>query len=362
MKIVGMQLIAELDGCSSELLNNAPKLQEILTAGILHSGLTQVHICSKEFQPIGVTVISIIAESHVSIHTYPEARHASVDIFHCASDCQPLYTLLDFLKSSLGARTAKHLQIERGSTLELSDDNFITSPANRGFEVRYQLERRLFKRNSPYHLIEVIENKAFGRMLFMDGDLQFSEKDVDIYNKQMLAPLLEGEFLPRKIAILGGGAGNVLQALLKLPVEEVIVVDIDELVPEICQKYMPAVCSDAFEDTRAKLLIQDANIFLQQNHDFDAIICDLTMKPNSLTSPDKEPFMDNIFIKIAASLKQHGLLTFQCDSVYNLKAKELIRETLVPSFTDISFRSAFIPSYSEPWLFGFAKKSFLTKR
>ena len=52
------------------------------------SGATVIQTISKKFEPQGVTVICLLAESHISIHTWPERGDAAVDLFTCG-DCTP---------------------------------------------------------------------------------------------------------------------------------------------------------------------------------------------------------------------------------------------------------------------------------
>ncbi|MFQ5752346.1 MAG: adenosylmethionine decarboxylase [bacterium] len=129
MKPYGIQLIAELKGCSPELLNDEKQLKTLLTEGIQKCGLLQLNILSHKFNPVGVTVISIISESHIAIHTYPEAHHASIDIFHCSAEARSLFKLLDFLQARLQAQNVKFMAIARGKKLELIEDNSIGAVA-----------------------------------------------------------------------------------------------------------------------------------------------------------------------------------------------------------------------------------------
>ncbi|NIR49353.1 adenosylmethionine decarboxylase [candidate division KSB1 bacterium] len=353
MKTSGIELIAELNGCSSVILNDEEKLKHTLTDGIVKCGLHQVSVNSHKFQPIGVTVISIINESHIAIHTYPEAHHASVDIFHCSTDAEPLMNLLDFLKNTLNAKSVKFMEVSRGQKLEFLEDNCVTSPASYGFEVRYHFKKMLLSKNSRFHKIEVVENENFGRMMFLDGDLQIAEKDVHVYNDAMVTPLVSRRKLGN-VAILGGGDGGVLNELLKYQPKHVTLVDIDEDVISISKQYFKMVCSEAFEQPNVRVIVGDATEFLENHHDFDAVIYDLTMDPELSTKKDKQQFLSEIFSQINASLKSDGLLSMQCCSEFNTIALELIRNTLSEEFTDCRFKTMFIPSYCEPWVFGTA--------
>ncbi len=350
MKTYGTQLIAELHGCPPGLLDDSQILEDLLIRGLETCGFHQVNTRSHHFDPIGVTVISIINESHIAIHTYPEAHHASVDIFHCSTDARPLFQLLDFLRRELHARSVKYLEVARGSRLEVAQDNYVTSPANYGFEVRYFSTRQVATVNSPFHKIEIIDNVNFGRMMFLDGDLQIAERDAALYNNAMIAPLLAKGRL-NNVLILGGGDGGVLNALLKHDPGKVTLVDIDGQVIEAATKYMRRVCEDAFEDPRAQIVVGDANAYLEEHGGFDAVIYDLTADPELLTNKDKRRFMEEMLFKVHRSLRENGLISMQCCSEHDRHTLELIKGLLAQHFRELYFKTVFIPSYCEPWVF-----------
>ena len=120
MNTSGIHLIAEFSGCPPALLNDEKQLKSILTDGINKCGLFQLDIVSHKFEPVGVTVISIINESHIAIHTYPEAQHASIDIFHCSTESKSAYKLLDALSKKFQSQDVKYIEINRGDKLALS--------------------------------------------------------------------------------------------------------------------------------------------------------------------------------------------------------------------------------------------------
>ena len=119
MKTSGIQIIAEFSGCPPGLLNDEKRLKSILIEGINTCGLFQLNIISHKFEPIGVTVISIINESHIAIHTYPEARHASIDIFHCSPESESAFRLLKYLSKKLQSQDVKFIEVNRGDKLAL---------------------------------------------------------------------------------------------------------------------------------------------------------------------------------------------------------------------------------------------------
>ena len=119
MNTSGIHIIAEFSGCPPDLLNDEEQLKSILIDGINKCELFQLDTISHKFEPIGVTVISIINESHVAIHTYPEARHASIDIFHCSKESESAFRLLNSLSKKLQSQDVKFIEINRGDELAL---------------------------------------------------------------------------------------------------------------------------------------------------------------------------------------------------------------------------------------------------
>ena len=118
MDLKGRQIIAELKECEFSRLDDEGRLREILQRGIKKCGFTLVKMTSHKFNPIGVTLVALISESHVALHTFPEFKHASIDIFHCIDDSEPLFLLLNFIKKELRAKQVEHLNFGRGVVLE----------------------------------------------------------------------------------------------------------------------------------------------------------------------------------------------------------------------------------------------------
>lgn len=65
------------------LLEHVPPLEELLTHAALAGGATILHSYFHPFAPCGVTGFLLLAESHLSVHTWPEEGFAAFDIFSC---------------------------------------------------------------------------------------------------------------------------------------------------------------------------------------------------------------------------------------------------------------------------------------
>ena len=85
---MGKHYLLNLYGCSFVLLDDQEYLIGLLEAAASSSGATVVNTIFKKFDPQGVTVLTLLSESHISIHTWPEKGEAAVDLFTCG-DCNP---------------------------------------------------------------------------------------------------------------------------------------------------------------------------------------------------------------------------------------------------------------------------------
>jgi S-adenosylmethionine decarboxylase proenzyme len=354
MKPLGSQLIAEFMNCAADVLNDKEALGRILATGIKRCGLTLISIDGHQFEPIGLTMIAIIGESHVVVHTYPEARHASIDIFTCSNGSHAKNDLLTFFKSQLKPGTVRVVSLDRGNPLAVREKDWITSFSSIGYETRYHIKNWIHSGRSEFQQIDIIENDDFGRMLFLDKDLQIAEKDAHIYNHSLVLPLENKSRSPKRVAILGGGDGGVLSEVLKYGPESVDLVDIDEDVILSSRQHLPSVCGGAFDHPHVNVHIDDANVFLKTHGGFDAIIYDLTMYPEALTNTGRRTFLREVFSSISASLADEGTVSMQCCSEHDHDTLDLLGSILKERFDDIVFEKRFIPSFCEEWVFASA--------
>ena len=89
MDVLGCHLLLELKDCNPELLNDLTYIRRTMIETAENVGATSVGEAFHHFSPQGVTGILAIAESHISIHTWPEYGYAAADIFSCGTSFQP---------------------------------------------------------------------------------------------------------------------------------------------------------------------------------------------------------------------------------------------------------------------------------
>ena len=98
---VGRHFIVEMWGCDNEMINDPEKVMDILHSAANDARATVIKSVSHQFDPSGVTGIAILAESHISIHTWPEEGYVAADIFTCGTNTDPelgVQSLIDGFK------------------------------------------------------------------------------------------------------------------------------------------------------------------------------------------------------------------------------------------------------------------------
>jgi S-adenosylmethionine decarboxylase len=113
MNLFGRHVIAELRGANFEDLNNATKVVNTLIEAAKKAGATVMSYDTVIFDPQGCSAVVILAESHVTIHTFPEEGYASFDAYTCGQQADPLHILLEVIEG-LGVTACEHFVIHRG--------------------------------------------------------------------------------------------------------------------------------------------------------------------------------------------------------------------------------------------------------
>lgn len=109
----GIHLLADLHGIQPELLTDAERIDALLRDAALAAGARILHSHFHTFGPgMGVTGVLLLAESHISIHTWPEVGFAAADIFMCGAARPQL--ALDVIEAALRPASRELRTVERG--------------------------------------------------------------------------------------------------------------------------------------------------------------------------------------------------------------------------------------------------------
>ena len=111
--VLGHHSIIEFSDCNPEIINLASSLEPIILKAVELTKAQYISHSSKQFEPAGASGVVLIAESHLSYHSWPEHCFLAVDIFTC-SDKMETSEAIDFIAESVMAQNTLTRVIERG--------------------------------------------------------------------------------------------------------------------------------------------------------------------------------------------------------------------------------------------------------
>ena len=218
-------------------------------------------------------------------------------------------------------------------------------------------DKQLFTAQSPFQRIDVFESVDFGRFLTLDGYMMLTEKDEFIYHEMIVHPAFAVNSGIEEVLVIGAGDGGVARELSRYAtIRRIDLVEIDEMVIDVCKKYLPQTAC-GFEDKRVNVLIQDGLKYIRSvENQYDLIIVDST----DPFGPGEGLFTKEFYGSCYKALTEEGILVNQHECPYYesyamsmKRAHKRIREF----FPITRVYQAHIPTYpSGHWLFGFASK------
>ncbi|MGG0642539.1 adenosylmethionine decarboxylase [Sporosarcina gallistercoris] len=113
LSALGRHVLIEYYGCPSEIIENNKVIEQFMKEAADYSGATIVESVFHHFNPYGVSGAVIIAESHLTIHTWPEYGFASVDVYTCGDSVSP-WKAADYLAEKLQAKKVESFEVPRG--------------------------------------------------------------------------------------------------------------------------------------------------------------------------------------------------------------------------------------------------------
>jgi S-adenosylmethionine decarboxylase len=115
VRFAGQHLIIDLFG--ARRLDDLKYIESTLKRCVEVAGATLLHIHLHHFTPNGgVSGVAVLSESHISIHSWPEADYAALDVFMCG-ETKP-HLCVDVLREAFGARKVVVKEHKRGDRLE----------------------------------------------------------------------------------------------------------------------------------------------------------------------------------------------------------------------------------------------------
>lgn len=225
------------------------------------------------------------------------------------------------------------------------------------FSIR--VDKHLKSAESEYQRIDIFESKEFGKILTLDGYLMVTEKDEYIYHEMIThIPMAVNPDI-KNILVIGAGDGGTVRELTRYNhVENIDMVEIDEIVVEICREYLPQTAS-RLSDPRVHIFYQDGLRFVRsKENEYDLIIVDSTDPFGVGEGLFTKEFYGNCY----KALKDDGILVNQHESTFYASYSNSMKRAhsrIKSTFPIALVYQAHIPTYpSGHWLFGFASKKY----
>ena len=113
MKALGTHIIVELSECDARILADVDLVNNILVTAAKEAGAEVLQTAFHRFTPQGVSGVVVIAESHLSIHTWPEYGYAAMDIYTCGDHTDP-WKACRYAAEKFGAKQMLTTEVRRG--------------------------------------------------------------------------------------------------------------------------------------------------------------------------------------------------------------------------------------------------------
>ena len=187
------------------------------------------------------------------------------------------------------------------------------SEEHKDFRYSYRMNKSLFRGQSDFQKVEVVQTTGLGKMLFNDGLAMLSEKDEFVYHDMIAHVPLFTHPNPKRVLVIGGGDGGSLREVLRHPqVEKCVMVEIDAMVVQACKEHIPQT-SQALDDPRAELIIADGIDYAKNSKEtFDVILVDST----DPIGPATPLFGVDFYRDLYQRLQPDGLVVSQCENPY----------------------------------------------
>jgi spermidine synthase len=187
--------------------------------------------------------------------------------------------------------------------------------------------------------IDIFTNPYFGRMLFIDGVLQSSEKDERIYHRTLV------EYCRPKgrVLIAGGAEGATAREVFQYPVLKVDMVDWDKELVALMRSEI--FCEGAFDTPLLEVIHEDIMKYLSKSSDlYDSAIIDL-LDPHT---EDDIKWLSSVCILAVTRLQPGGTLVLNAGGNYDVMVR-LVHVLEENCLCKTDSKSIFIPSFQEIW-------------
>ena len=304
--------------------------------------VTVLEISKYKFEPQGFTILALLAESHMSFHTFPEKEIISFDFFTCGKISPSI--ALEIIKKEI-----KHTRIVKKEfnrdTVSLYRDIYSSPGLQKSYVVNNVLED--FTSKVGQH-IEILDLEQFGKSLFINNEIQVAASDEHLYSSTFVNAGLKLNKNKDKAAIIGGGDGGVARECISKGFNFIDWYELDPEVVEVCKKHLGKIGNKATEKNSVKCICGDAFESIKKVEDdrYDQIFVDLNDDQYCIDLAAKNM---NSLIRI---LKPRGVITTQVGSQdQKPKQVENWQNVFNKNFGNTTLDRVYIPSFDCSWNF-----------
>ena len=223
-----------------------------------------------------------------------------------------------------------------------------------------KVKEHLYSEETPFQKIDFFTSDEYGRFFTLDGMIMITEKDEFIYHEMITHVPMCTNLNIKKVLVIGGGDGGTVRELTRYKtIERIDMVEIDERVVRLSEKYLPFT-ADKLKDKRVTLYFQDGLKFVEEcaKDSYDLILVDST----DPISVGEGLFTTEFYKNCYRVLKEDGILVNQHESPYYERYSQEMKKAhnkiknIFPIAKVYQFHQ---PTYaSGHWLFGFASKKY----
>jgi spermidine synthase len=303
VRYAGTHLIIDLYGAIR--LDDIAFIEQTLTDCVTAAKATLLDMNLHHFTPNGgVSGVAVLAESHISIHSWPEHKYAALDIFTCGSS-EP-HNAVEVLRAAF---KPERLVVEEHLRGKASHSEWFEEQLHPGYRTRFETNNIIYETGNNLQRSLVFEHQRLGRVLMIDDIVQTSEADEFVYHEAMTHVPMFAHGNAKKVLVIGGGDGGIIEEVLKhKAVERCVMVEIDRSVVDIAEQYFPTIHKGAFNDPRMELIIADGYFFVGDTDErFDVIIVD-SCDP---VGPAAILFSEEFYARCKRCLTPGGILVTQ---------------------------------------------------
>eukprot|EP00455_Lapot_gusevi_P055376 TRINITY_DN89_c0_g1_i6.p1 TRINITY_DN89_c0_g1~~TRINITY_DN89_c0_g1_i6.p1 ORF type:complete len:519 (+),score=196.79 TRINITY_DN89_c0_g1_i6:33-1559(+) len=305
--LIGKHWIVEFEGCDGGIINDEQLMLKITRDAVNAANASLVTIISKAFDHMGVTILALLSESHIGIHTWPQYGYVATDVFTCGHIAQP-QVAVEYMSKAFKANESatRYVYLQRGGHVPSSDLRTIEESNDKKELVAYI--------KTPFHKAHIFWTEINGLHFLVDSVTQSVEADERVYHESLVHPAMLAHPHPKEVLIIGGAEGAVLREVLAHnTVERATMVELDGEIVNMCKQFMPTWSEGAFDDRRANLIIDDGKIYLEQkvvDGTLDVLIVD-GMDPKVGLSTNNALYSDLFFQLVAKKLGPNGVYVMQ---------------------------------------------------